>query len=147
MSQRVPGISLGTQFETEAETVTEPAALDFASQFDPQPMHLHHAAAADGPFGRLTASGWHTLSLTMKLIALRKPFGETPLLGVGVDKISFLKPLYPSTTIFVRAEVVGYRQSRKQGRAFVTLDVKTCDRQTEEVIVEQTWTLLVPVER
>ena len=139
-------VEIGTRFETSSILLTESETIQFATQFDPQPMHVDPSAAEHGPFGRLTASGWHTLSLTMRLMALRQPFGGTPLVGVGVDKISFLQPVYPNTEIYVVAEVTGFRQSRKPGRGYVTLAVETRNRTNDEVVVQQIWTVLVPTE-
>ena len=44
-------------------------ALAFAAEFDPQPFHLDEAAALRSIFGGLTASGWHTTAVTMRLTA------------------------------------------------------------------------------
>ena len=57
--------------------VTRESIVEFASTFDPQPMHLDEVAASKGPFGKLVASGWQTLALTMKLMAEARPFGDT----------------------------------------------------------------------
>ena len=37
-------------------------------QFDPQPFHLDAEAAKETFFGGLVASGWHTASVTMRLL-------------------------------------------------------------------------------
>ena len=42
--------------------------IAFASRYDPQPFHLSDEAAAATHFGRLSASGWHTASMTMAMI-------------------------------------------------------------------------------
>ena len=47
--------------------VEEEEVLSFARRFDPQKMHTDPEAAAAGPFQGLIASGWHTLSLMMRL--------------------------------------------------------------------------------
>ena len=46
--------------------------IAFAERFDPQPFHLSDEAAAATHFGRLSASGWHTASMTMANTAIRK---------------------------------------------------------------------------
>src|SRR5271154_14254 len=50
-------------------SVSEQKILDFARRYDPQPMHIDKAAAEAGQFGGLIASGWHTGSLMMQLLA------------------------------------------------------------------------------
>ena len=116
----------------------------FAEDYDPQAMHTDEVAAKDGPFGSLTASGWHTLSLTMKLMAEAKPFGSTPLVGVGVDKIAFKKPVFPETEIVVRARVINKRASTKKGRGYIELELETLDVSNNEIVVRQNWIVMVP---
>src|SRR3546814_13810395 len=48
--------------------VTREEVIDFASKYDPQPFHLDAAAAAATYFGRLSASGWHTAAMAMRMI-------------------------------------------------------------------------------
>ena len=40
----------------------------FASAFDPQPFHLDEGAARASFFNGLSASGWHTAAMTMRLL-------------------------------------------------------------------------------
>ena len=50
-------------------TVDEQEMIEFARRFDPQEFHTDPVRAAQGFFGGLIASGWHTCSLMMRLIA------------------------------------------------------------------------------
>ncbi len=54
--------------EFGAAEVSREAVLAFASQFDPQPFHLDDAAASASLFGRLSASGWHTCAMAMRMM-------------------------------------------------------------------------------
>jgi acyl dehydratase len=49
-------------------TPTREEIIAFATQFDPQPFHLDDAAAKASVFGALSASGWHTCSMAMRLM-------------------------------------------------------------------------------
>ena len=49
--------------------VTREEIVAFASEFDPQPMHLDEAAASATLLGGLGASGWHYCCLLMRMIA------------------------------------------------------------------------------
>ena len=109
--------------------------------YDPQPMHLEESAAVDGPFGQLIASGWHTLCVTMKLMVEAKPFGGIPLVGAGVDKVSFNLPVLPDDELFVRAKVIGKTKSIKSGRRFISLSVETVNAGNSKVVLSQAWTL------
>ena len=119
---------------------------EFASEFDPQPMHLDQHAARSGPFGQLVASGWHTLSVTMKLMVESKPFGDAPLVGAGVDKLSFQKPVLPGDELFVRARIVDKKRSINSGRGFISMTVETINSYDSEVVLSQAWTLTLPNE-
>ncbi len=143
-AQKLDEIQIGSVISTESFKMTDDQIKKFAAEFDPQAMHLDEVAAERGPFGRLTASGWHTLSIAMRLMALAKPFGEVPLVGVGVTDIQFLKPVFANETVFVEAVVESKRASSKPGRGFVKLNLTVRNRETNEAVLTETWTVLVP---
>ena len=57
----------GQVYDLGTVRVTRDEIVAFATQFDPQPFHVDEAAAAESAFGGLVASGWHTISLWMRL--------------------------------------------------------------------------------
>ena len=59
---------VGDVGRTGTYAVTREEVLDFATKYDPQPFHLDDAAAAATHFGRLSASGWHTCAMTMRMM-------------------------------------------------------------------------------
>ena len=63
------GFRLGDRLESLEELlVTRENIREFASRYDPQPIHLDEDQARESIFGELIASGWHALSLTMGLL-------------------------------------------------------------------------------
>lgn len=48
--------------------VTREEVIDFATKYDPQPFHLSDEAAAQTHFGRISASGWHTCAMVMRML-------------------------------------------------------------------------------
>ena len=99
---------------------TRESIVKFAKQYDPQPFHLSDEAGLAGPFGGLTASGWHTASSWMKcfvatnnaarakLLAMGKPspeVGPSP----GFTNLKWLKPVYPGDTVRYRCKVTSKR--------------------------------------
>ena len=54
-------LDLGTKHVSAAEII------EFASEFDAQPMHLDEAAGKASILGGLSASGWHTCAMTMSM--------------------------------------------------------------------------------
>ena len=89
--------------------VTREAVLAFARDFDPQPFHLDDAAAEASLFGRLAASGWHTCAMTMRMLCEGYLLESAALGSPGVEKLSWLKPVYPGDVLHVRLEVVEAR--------------------------------------
>lgn len=93
---------------------TESQILDFARQFDPQPFHLDHEAAAASHFGGLVASGWHTCSVVMRQIVdglLQRAVSHG---SPGVDEIRWLKPVRPGDTLRVSMCVIETVPSRSR---------------------------------
>jgi len=95
----------------EAYEITRERLLDFATEFDPQPMHTDEAAAVAGPFGELVASGWQTLAVTMRLLVGSPLFESGQVVGVGLDQIRWLKPVRPGDVLRARGEILSMRPS------------------------------------
>ena len=116
----------------------------YASDYDPQPIHLDPEAAAREMFGGIIASGWHSLSATMRLMVGAMLFDGAPMVGVGIDNLRYLKPVRPRDRLRARAEVLERRHSRSQSdRGYLVLRITTT-RQGDEPVLTQDWTLLVP---
>ena len=103
---------------------TREAIVDFARQFDPQPFHLDEAAAAESIFGGLCASGWHTVSVSMRLLvdgraaqrAAAAARGDTPPplgLGAGVRDLRWSAPVKPGDVIEFSLRIDSMRETRR----------------------------------
>jgi acyl dehydratase len=99
-----------------AYEVTREEVLRFAYAYDPQPFHLDDEAAAANPiFGRISASGWHTAAMAMRmLIDHGQTSGGTSMGSPGVDELRWLRPVYPGDTLRVETEVLEVRPSRSR---------------------------------
>jgi acyl dehydratase len=95
--------------------VTREEVVEFASRYDPQPFHLDDEAAAQTHFGRLSASGWHTCAMTMRMLvdnmATRRQAG---LGSPGVDELRWLKPVYPGDILRVETTLLEKNRSRSR---------------------------------
>ena len=108
-------IDVGTTQSFGKYDVTREEVIDFASKYDPQPFHLDDDAAAKTYFGRLSASGWHTCAMTMRmLVDNMKANPQAGLGSPGIDELRWLKPVYPGNTLRVESEIVGKRQSNSK---------------------------------
>jgi len=91
--------------------VTREEIVAFAAEFDPQPMHLDEAAASATLLGGLGASGWHSCSLMMRMMADGFVLNSASMGAPGVDEVTWHKPLRPGTRIRLRATVLETRPS------------------------------------
>jgi acyl dehydratase len=96
----------GQTFEFGPTTLTEDEIVAFGRQFDPQPFHVDAAAAAEGPFGGLVASGWHTAALFMRMY-VDAVLNDTASMGSpGVEELRWLVPVRPGDELRGRATVL-----------------------------------------
>lgn len=108
-------LELGIERYYGSYEVTREEVLDFAAKYDPQPFHLSDEAAARTHFGRLAASGWHTGSMAMAVIARAVVAEEQAGLGSpGLDELRWLKPVYPGDTLHVSGTIIDKRESRSK---------------------------------
>ncbi len=95
--------------------VTREEVIQFAKVYDPQPFHLDDEAAAGTHFGRLSASGWHTCAMTMRMMVDNMKVHKQAGLGSpGVDNLRWIKPVYPGDTLTCRTEVLEKRRSQSR---------------------------------
>lgn len=106
----------GRTFRFGDYPVTREEVLEFARRYDPQPYHLDDAAAAANPiFGRLCASGMHTLAMAHRLqMGGFSDIGLHPLAGVGMDEMRVLSPVYPGDTLHIEVEFTELRPLRSR---------------------------------
>lgn len=76
-------IEIGSRLELGSHTFTAEEIVAFAKKYDPQYFHTDPEAAKDGPFGTLTASGWHTSATWMKLMIAARQGRDEPLDAEG----------------------------------------------------------------
>ena len=107
---------------TGSYPVTREEVLDFAAKYDPQPFHLDDEAAAGTHFGRLSASGWHTCAMTMRMMVDTWAVGDgTASLGSpGLDELRWLRPVFPGDTLTAEMELLEKRRSAKRPEMGVT---------------------------
>lgn len=100
---------VGSVRQFGALPVTREEVLAFARQFDPQPFHLDDAAAEASLFGKLSASGWHTCAMAMRMMCDGYLLNAESLGSPGIDKLKWHKPVYPGDTLSVRFTVLEAR--------------------------------------
>jgi acyl dehydratase len=120
--------------------VTREAVLAFATQFDPQPFHTNDEAAAASLFGKLSASGWHTCAMTMRMMCDNYLLQSSSLGSPGIDNLRWLKPVYPGDTLSVRLTVVESRPMASRANVgLVSSKWEVMNQQRDVVLTMQGW--------
>jgi acyl dehydratase len=128
--------AVGQTFGSGRLRIEGERALAFAAEFDPQPFHLDEAAARRSIFGGLTASGWHTAAVTMRLLVETelKPAGG--LIGAGLDECRWPRPVHPGDELRVECEVIAVRPSKSRpAQGLIKLRTTTLNQHDEAVLV------------
>jgi len=123
-----------------SKTVSRDETLAFAAQFDPQPFHLDDAAAEASLFKRLSASGWHTCAMTMRLMCDGYLNDSAGLGSPGIDELRWLKPVYPGDTISAEMTVLESRVMKSKPHVGLVLSRwRVFNQDGEDVMTMQGW--------
>lgn len=95
-------------------TVSQEEIIAFARQYDPQPFHIDPNAASFSIYGGLIASGWHTVSLFMRLIVTKLLVDSTSLGSPGVEELRWPLPVRPGDTLSGRMIALETRVSNSR---------------------------------
>lgn len=123
----------GRRFETASHTLSQDEIIAFARQFDPQPFHTDPEAAKASVFDGLAASGWHTSSLTMRLITASELKNvANGLIGMGIKDMRWPQPTRAGDTLRATIEVLAQKPSSSQpGFGVVQLRWTTLNQRDE----------------
>ena len=137
--------AVGQRFRSGSFRMERDRITAFAEEFDPQPQHLSEQAAASSHFGELVASGWHTASVTMRLfIADALPPIAGGGQGIGIEGLSWLRPVRPGYQLLVEAEVIAARPSRSRpDKGLLKIRTNTLN-QRGELVMTATHTVMLP---
>jgi acyl dehydratase len=105
---------VGAVLEFGTIAVEEAEILTFAQRFDPQTIHIDPKAAASGPFKGLIASGWHTVSMMMRLYVDNYLSDVASLASPGVDELRWVKPVRPGDRLRIRVSILEAVPSRSK---------------------------------
>ncbi len=98
--------SMGQAFETQSYKISKEEIITFASEYDPQYMHIDEEKAKQSRFKGIIASGLHTLNISFKLWVELGILGDDVIAGTGMNNLKFTKPVYPDDLLYVNAKVM-----------------------------------------
>ena len=142
--QYLEDFAAGQVYRSNRLQVDRGQILAFASQFDPQPYHLDEELARKSVFKGLAASGWHTAAVTMRLLVESDFQPADGILGVGLEELSWPRPVRPSDELRVESEVLEVRPSKvRSDRGVIRVRTTTFNQNGQPVQIF-TGNLLVP---
>jgi acyl dehydratase len=125
----------GDVYEFGTTSISEHEIIEFARRYDPQSFHLDPAKASASQFGGIVASGWHTISLAMRLYVDHYLSRVASLASPGVDEIRWPKPVRPGDELRIRITVLEARPSRsKPERGIVRARVDVINQKNDLVL-------------
>ena len=124
-------LNVGDRFQSEGHELDAEQIKAFAVLFDPQPFHTDEEAAKSTFFGGLAASGWHTASITMRLLVQSGIPLANGIIGSG-GQISWPQPTRPGDVLRVESEVMEITPSRSRpDRGMVQMRCETRNQRGE----------------
>jgi acyl dehydratase len=136
--------AVGQTYQSKPYEVTAERIKAFAVQFDPQPFHLDEEAAKGTFFKGLAASGWHTASITMKLLVESDIEIAGGTIGGGVENLRWPRPVRPGDILHLEAEVMETRRSRTRPELGIVKVRLTLLNQDGQPVQISTPALMVP---
>jgi acyl dehydratase len=104
----------GQVIEAGPFELPEDELLRFAVTYDPQWFHTDPAAAAQGRFGGLIASGWQTCGIAMRLVAQQALAGSESFASPGLAYVKWPHPVRAGDALTLKATVLETRTARSQ---------------------------------
>ncbi len=133
----------GDVIASESYLVTKQAILEFARVYDPQVFHLDEVAAKASILGGLSASGWHSVGILMRLSCDAFVNRSASWGGPGVDQVKWLKPVRPGDSLSARCEIVAKRESKSRPAMGLVVIHSALLNQHGEVVLTQDMTVMV----
>lgn len=107
-------------------------------------IHNDPQAAQQGPFSGLTASAWHTCSVTMHMYVDRYISKVASLASPGIDEPRWVRPVRPGDSLSLGATVQEARVSRsKPDRGLVTTGIDVLNQDGHAVLTMSAMNLLL----
>ena len=134
----------GMRFESLGKTLSEAEIIDFAFQYDPQPLHIDKPRAEAGPYGGIIASGVQTIGTALRMMVQARVFAPEAALGSpGAEELRWVQPVRPGDTIRSTGEILEVRASQsKPERGIVRYRMDVLN-QRDEVVMTMTSTTFV----
>ncbi|HEX2912116.1 MAG TPA: MaoC family dehydratase [Chloroflexia bacterium] len=104
----------GDVIELGSRSVSREEIVTFATEYDPQPIHVDEKKAEESIYGGIIASGWLTGSILMRLLVDNLLNHTISMGSPGIDELRWIRPVRPGDTLTARLTVVETRPSNSR---------------------------------
>lgn len=104
----------GRRFALGPVTASTEEIIEFAREFDPQPMHIDEAAGRASILGGLAASGWHTSAMLMRMMIDSYLLNSLSEGAPGIDIMEWRRPVIAGDTLYGHSTVLEARALRSR---------------------------------
>lgn len=109
----------GLQLEFGSVMIEESDIVEFATRYDPQPFHVDPVAARASHWKGLIASGFHTSSIAMRLVADHVLRGSESIGSPGIEYLRWPHPVRAGDRLGLRILVLEANPSKSGGTGVV----------------------------
>jgi acyl dehydratase len=132
VSLRISDLHVGQVFALGPYTVSRSELLAFAGEFDPQDFHLDEVIANSSVLGGLSASGWHTSSILMRLICDALFLKIDALGSSAIEEMKWLRPVFVDDVLSGELTISGLRVSAsKPNLGILNFNAALCNARGE----------------
>lgn len=132
----------GTELVSGAYLLERQDIIDFATRWDPLPVHLSDEKAVAAGFPGMTASGTHLLAIKHRLLH-QFGFEHTVIASFGFDEVRFRKPGLPGDNLRAHLTWIEQRESRSRPECGIVKHYVELRRADGEVLLSLYDTLLM----
>jgi len=104
---------VGQVYEFRTKPLSKQQIMEFAQEWDPQPLHLDEAHSTK-IHGSLIASGLQTILVVFQPIMSEMLVDVANIGGIGLDTLRWVRPMRPDEVLDVRIEIIGITHSRSK---------------------------------
>ena len=128
-------ITVGETVALGSYEFTKEEMTRFAAQYDPQPIHVDEAAAAESIYGGVIASGGHTGAVCMRLLVDGFLSDVASMGAFGLEELRWRRPVRPGDTVSAEVEILEKSPSgSRDDRGYVTNRLVGRNGDDEDVI-------------
>ncbi|MEO4041278.1 MaoC family dehydratase [Hoeflea sp. CAU 1731] len=126
----------GREFALGPLTVDAEEVIEFAAEFDPQPMHLDEAAGKESLLEGLAASGWQTCGLIMRMMAQSYILDSTAQGAPKVDYVRWKRPVLAGDVLSGVSRVLSARPLKSRPGLGIVQFEQEIRNQRGEIVCE-----------